>query len=235
VHVFTRQAEAERDAAQLAAAAPPLDESAYDVTEGDLRRVMAGYAARRNQEERGLMTRQMREAQEAARAAACGPVAVRLELPDGHVLQATFAATAPLEELRAVALRALAPAAGASCHLFTAPPKVVLRDMAATFYAARLAPAARVHVGFAGDVEGGPLLRPEVAELLGEPPARAESLQRPSVGNGEGGSVAPDAGGAARQAGPAAEPARQAGGDQRRAVGGSAPGAGPKWLKLGGK
>lgn len=45
-------------------------------------------------------TRAAREAEEAARTAALGPVRVRLQFPDGTILQAAFKATDPLGQVQ---------------------------------------------------------------------------------------------------------------------------------------
>ena len=52
------------------------------------------------QGEAQLKTHALREAEERARAAAYGPVPVRVHFPDGVILQATFAATETLQLLQ---------------------------------------------------------------------------------------------------------------------------------------
>lgn len=170
-----------------------LDDEAYEVTEADIKIQLAGYAARRAAEEKHLMTRQMREAEEARKAAAYGHVPVRIEFPDGIVIQALFPATSAMEELVNLVKEALVPEAASTFHLFTAPPKVELKDMSVTLYAAGLVPAARVHVGFRGFASQGlpqQTLRQEIMSLCGPPPSRASVMrgrQRPvkqaAVGN----------------------------------------------------
>lgn len=61
-------------------------------------------------------------------------------------------------------------------HLYTAPPKTVLRDGGATLLAAGLAPAAVVYVGGAADAPP-PELRPEVAACKVHEQCRDEPLQ----------------------------------------------------------
>ncbi len=237
--IFSRADEMAADAAAAAPAAAAAgaedDDSVFEVTEADLRAVMAGYAraARAREAPRGLATRAMREAEAAARAAAAGAVAVRAELPGGLVLQAAFPAAAPLAELRALVARALAPAAAAGgFHLFTTPPKAVLHDMSASFYSAGFVPAARVHVGLndaavaAAAAAGGGAVRPEVLALLGPPPPRGEVLRARGAGAGSGGAGGQGASGSGAE--PVARPAGD--GAPRRAAGGG--GSKPKWLKL---
>ena len=179
VHVFTREAEAEEDASRVSLEGPELDESAYEVTEADIRVQLAAYARRQAQEGKHLMTRQMREAENARKAASYGPVPIRVEFPNNFVLQASFAAAAPLAELQELVRAALTPEAAAKFYLFTTPPKTEIKDMSVSFYAAGLVPAARVHVGFKNWEPAGAgesFLRPEVVKMMDKPPARGVTM-----------------------------------------------------------
>lgn len=210
-------------------ATPELDEAAYEFTEGDARKVLAGYAnARRNAESRTLMTKQMREAEQERKAAAYGRVPVRVELPDGHVVQATFAAVEKLQALHSLVASVLVPEVASAFYLFTAPPKVELKDPGVSLYAAGLVPAARVHVGFrnaAALPEYKGCLNDEAMALLGDPPARAEAMGRPAktVFEQKEGSEGDERAPANRTAGPAAEGE----GRPRRPKAGM-----PSWMKL---
>lgn len=178
---------------------------------------------------------QMREREERRRAEAYGDVPIRLYLPDGAtVLQAALPATAPLSELLALARAALAPGAAAGAFLFTTPPRAVLKDLSPSLYAAKLVPAAKVHVAVdAGKAAAGAgstaeqlLVRPEVLALAEQPPERsavmhtaAQQQQQPATGAAASGSaVAGGAAGSSRATGAA---------QVQKGV--------PKWLKLGGK
>lgn len=235
VWVFTRQAEQQAEGA-VGGAQADVDDSFYDFTEADLRRAMASQAAQRAKQEGGhLMTGAMREREERRRAEAYGDVPIRLYLPDGAtVLQAALPATAPLSELLALARAALAPGAAAGAFLFTTPPRAVLKDLSPSLYAAKLVPAAKVHVavdaGKAAAGAGGTaeqlLVRPEVLALAEQPPERsavmhtaAQQQQQPATGAAASGSaVAGGAAGSSRATGAA---------QVQKGV--------PKWLKLGGK
>ncbi len=178
----------------------------------------------------------MREKEERRRAEAYGDVPIRLYLPDGAtVLQTALPATVPLSELLQLTRAALAPGAAAGAYLFTTPPRNVLKDLSPSLYAAKLVPAAKVHVGLdaskaaaaaSGQAEQQ-LVRPEVLALAEAPPERSAVMhartkgqqQQPAAGGVPGGSTA--AGGAA-------------GGSQATGAAQVQKGV-PKWLKLGGK
>jgi hypothetical protein len=232
IHVFSRETEVQEDTARASSAATDLDESAYEVTEADVRRQLASYA-KKDQEAKHLMTKQMREAEQARKAASYGSVPVRVEFPEGTVLQASFPAVAPVAELHELIKTALLPEAAKTFYLFTTPPKVELKDMSLSFYAANLVPAARVHVGFKGGAAGdwvlvGSCLRPEVAALMGRPPSRAEALGIDEKKNAVGG--AEDAAGpsGSRAAAGAAAAGTAQGEPTKRAK----PGGVPSWMKL---
>jgi len=141
------------------------------------------------------MTRQMREAEEARKAAAYGHVPVRVEFPDGIIIQAFFPATSATQDLVSFVKEALIPEAASAFYLFTAPPKVELKDMPATLYAAGLVPAARVHVGFRGSALNRlpqQTIRQEIMSLCGPPPSRTlamrssqRSVQQAAAGNND--------------------------------------------------
>jgi TUG ubiquitin-like domain len=100
IHVFSREAEVQEEAARASPAAAELDDADYEVTEADLRKQLAAYGkSQRAQEGKYLMTKQMREAEQARKAALYGPVPVRVEFPEGAVIQASFPGVAPIAEL----------------------------------------------------------------------------------------------------------------------------------------
>ena len=221
-----------------AASDDPLPDEFFEFTADDFAEV-ARAQQRRAAAEAVLMTRTAREAQARARAERMPPVPVRLHFPDGSIVQADFRATQPLAAVLDLARAVAAPALAAALHLYTTPPKAVLRDAAATLFALQLYPAAHVHVGAAGEsaaaaVAGGPLgsaLRPEVAALMSDAvPAALAGRAEANAGGGAGGSAA-DAdrervlAEARRRAAAAAAGGRADGGDGggERKV--------PKWLK----
>lgn len=189
-----------------------------------------------------LKTQKLREAEEAARAAGYGPVAIRLHFPDGVILQASFAATEPLSALRQLVARAVVPELAAAFQLFTTPPRTVLKDMDATFHKAQLVPAA--HVYFSADGYSGPFLRPEVAAAVQQHvPAEAAAAMQARGGCGCGGSGGASSSGAAAAAAAGAGSNGDAGGASGSGSAG-APGGptsycfgdkskAPKWMKIG--
>ncbi len=194
------------------------------------------------------MTKTAREAAARARAAALGPVPVRLHFPDGSIVQAEFAASQPVSALAALARVLVPPALAPALYLYTTPPKQVLKDPAATLFDLKLYPAAHVHVG--ADAGKAPAaaaaaataavaaagasgwLRPEVAGLMTDSVPEALTRHEAAAAGGSG-AGAGDAAAAARDRERVLAEAR------RRAASGSAgAGAGgdgekkvPKWMK----
>lgn len=245
IHIFSREAELQEEAARASTATAELDDSAYEVTEADIRKQLAAYAKnQRTQEGKYLMTKQMRESEQARKAASYGQVPVRVEFPEGTVLQASFPAVAPVGELHELIKVALLPEAAKTFYLFTTPPKSELKDMSLSFYAAGLVPAARVNVGFrragVGDSSDkeqvSSCLRPEVVALMGRPPSRAEALGLEEKKNAR--LVAEDAAGPSVRSkaegtatGTAGVSRGTAHGEPKR----SKPGGVPNWMKLSNK
>lgn len=209
--------------------AADLDEDAYEVTERDLRLILAGYAAKKAQEERGLMTRQVREAEIARKLAEYGPVPIRVEFPDGMIVQSMFEARSTVSDVYDMVRSVLIQELSSICYLFTAPPKVELKDMKATLYGAGLVPAARVHVGFKASTSGGggsqglQCLKEEVMAKAGAPPSKglAGRHQGGDAVKGENESAA----GEKNPSNSVAEGGHLHGGSQKK-------GNIPKWLKL---
>ncbi|KAF8073148.1 ASPSCR1 [Scenedesmus sp. PABB004] len=182
-------------ALEAAAAAAPspmavdLPDEFFELTPDDLAMLQHNANAKKKAEA-VFRTRASREAEGAARAARLGPVRVRLHFPDGTLLQAQFRATDTLGDVQALVSAVAAPGLAPALQLYTTPPKVVLRDGAATLYALQLVPAAHIHVGLdaarlppgvAAPGAGAPLLRAEVQALMqeGVPAAAAPPPPRP--------------------------------------------------------
>lgn len=231
-----------REALQRSAAAeaplPEPDDSFFEFDASDL--AAAAAEARRKAEGEVLQTRAMREAAAARRAAQFARSLVRLDFPDGLVLEASFAPTEPLAALRALLRSAVEPSAAACAYLFTAPPKAKLGGVGGweqSVYAAGLVPAALVHVGMEGVLAsvwpmGQPLLRAELRAI-----ADALPPQRPNEGAAVAAAAAveaaPGVGGGEGAGGGAAPPPPREGvrppGELREKL---AAGQKPKWLKL---
>mmetsp|Transcript_31215 Transcript_31215/g.79590 ORF Transcript_31215/g.79590 Transcript_31215/m.79590 type:complete len:507 (-) Transcript_31215:328-1848(-) len=227
------------------------DDSFYELSAEDVAAMWHAAEARRKEQEVGLKTAAMREAEARAKAESFGTIPVRLHLPGGKLLlQAGFKATEQLSALQQLVGVLLAPGAAAATHLFTTPPKTVLKaaDLALSFYTARMVPAAHVHMGVddkkAPNAAADPasILRPEVAACLitDLQPEHLPALPGVHAPGPSG------AGGSAQQAAAAAAGAQGSGAGgsgahQRpqemrvptRDIGANASGAKvPKWLKL---
>jgi len=180
IQLFTRQAELDLEASLATTGTEGEgvedDDSYFEFTEADFKRVQASAATRRAKEASStLMTKTMREGQERRNAQLVGDVIIRAELnttnstgttTDHFVVQVTIPATESLGELKRLVFSVLDPKlttdssdGGArkkkastlsSPYLYTAPPKTVLKDDDKMIYSLGLYPAARVHVGLGG-------------------------------------------------------------------------------------
>ncbi|GBF90266.1 hypothetical protein Rsub_03399 [Raphidocelis subcapitata] len=224
-------AAAARGAAAATVAADPGD-AFFEFTADDFAEV-ARAAQKRAAAQSVLMTRTAREAQARARAASHPPVPVRLHFPDGSIVQAEFAATQPVGAIAELARALVQPGLAPALYLYTAPPKQVLRDAAATLFDLRLLPAAHVHVGAEGGrapADDSGWLRPQVAALMADevPEALADRAAAAAGAAAGGGGAAAErerervlAEARRRAAGPAAGAAAGADGEKKL----------PKWLK----
>ena len=170
------------------------------------------------------------------------------ELNNGMLcLQANFQATEPLSCLHSFAKACLLPNAP-SWHLYTTPPKQVLKDLRPTFFQAGLVPAAIVYVGMSEDAltsarqasaapnglqtkqmahsRGDQLLRPELIAALGEQPSWIPKQHTDPSRPQKEAQTAADKG-----KGPASGSSSFKSSQPREAEGKK----GPKWLKLGPK
>ncbi len=119
----------------------------FTFTEADYHVVMAGYASRAKQQSQHLKTSAMRAAEEASRAASFSHVPVRVQLPDGYIIQSEFKGSDALGVVRA---RLQPLLKHTSWYLYTTPPKTKLTDEQPSLYALRLVPAALLYVGCDG-------------------------------------------------------------------------------------
>lgn len=182
---------------------------------------------------------QMREREERRRAESYGSVPIRLYLPDGvHCLQTALPATEPLSAVLALARAALQPGAAAAAYLFTTPPRTVVKekDLGLSLYAAKLVPAAKVHVGLQDASKAGAsgptadttqLIRPATLALVERPPQRGEVMHAGRPEQQVGGTSGADASGSGASGSGAS-------GSGAAARTGATGGKGvPKWMKLG--
>lgn len=201
----------------------------------------------------------LREAEDAAHAAALSPVRVRLHFPDATILQASFRASQPLSAVQQLVAAAALPQLAPALYLYTTPPKTVLKDATATLYQLKLVPAAHLYVGCdagrlkqqrqqtaapaGGPGTAGPYLRPEVMalmqdvlppELLPQQPQQEQGASSGAAAGGGGSSEAAAAAQAQRVMAAAAAASR-ADGSSRAAGGEGGEKKLPKWLQMGKK
>uniref|UniRef100_A0A4W3JZ10 UBX domain-containing protein n=1 Tax=Callorhinchus milii TaxID=7868 RepID=A0A4W3JZ10_CALMI len=119
----------------------------FEITMDDVRKRFAELKSeRRRLEEAPLITKAMREAQMKEKTQRYPKVTIRVQFPDGSVLQGFFR---PLETVAAlkqfVKMHLKHPEV--PFYLFMAPPKVLLDDLTETLFQANLFPASLVHFG----------------------------------------------------------------------------------------
>ncbi|BDA50940.1 probable tether containing UBX domain for GLUT4 at C-terminar half [Coccomyxa sp. Obi] len=228
IHVFSQAAAAEAEAMRGAEEEPP--EEFFEFTPDDYHRVVAGQARERARAETGLRTQKLREDEMRRRAAALGPVPIRVHFPDDIILQASFGALEQLSVLRDLIQKCLLPSVNSGkWQLYTTPPKQVIKDFSASFYTASLVPAANVHISVAdGSMKEGPFLRPEVMALQGPPPEERglAHKQQPQPRQAQDARDAAAAASVAAAGASSSGTGRSSGQDAKKL---------PKWMKLGGK
>lgn len=226
VYVFTQRTLEEKMSAGASQGARVDDESDsfFEFTQEDFAAVMHAANKRKQVASSGLRTAAMREAEQHAKAAALGPVPVRVHFPDGHILQSAFSATETVSAIYELVSQCLSEAAQPGFYLYTTPPRTPLKDQQQTIYHAGLVPAA--HVYFHADDKAvasgfsGPYLSPAVLALMTDHlpeglPTRTDQQE-----------ASPPAAAVTAPSGSASRPTQQA----PSAAGGS---KAPKWLKLG--
>mmetsp|Transcript_18412 Transcript_18412/g.60199 ORF Transcript_18412/g.60199 Transcript_18412/m.60199 type:complete len:422 (+) Transcript_18412:900-2165(+) len=184
-----------------AAAARPADlgDDFYRLTADDAREMVAAASARREREG-VLQTRAAREAEAARRRRRYRKASVRVRLPDGTMLQATFAVSSPVGRLLSWVEESLREP-GVAFEL-AVPRGAPLSDPTATIEAAQLAPAALLHFKLAAGEEMAP---PFLAQrLLDE--MRPLDEAGGAVPRGEGGLAPPQPPPAGAGAAAAGEP-----------------------------
>ncbi|KAG1678180.1 hypothetical protein FOA52_016117 [Chlamydomonas sp. UWO 241] len=206
VAIYTKAALDDATAAAAAASAGAatavagdLPDSFFELTAEDFASISSANQARRTDGEQ-LRTRYLREAADAKRANAYGPVPVRVHLPDGLIVQAAFHATELLSAMQELMLKLVVPklASPAAFYLYTTPPKQVLKDLSVSFFKALLVPAAHVYMHVnTGACTDAPLLRPEAMSavrgvlslseaLPGQGPLVLPAEEKPAAGSSGG-------------------------------------------------
>lgn len=197
----------------------------YEFSERDYHVMMSGFASTRAKQSRGLMTRQLREAEEQQRIASYGPIPIRIEFPDGYIIQASFPVTTPLRQLHELVYKVLHPSYRLQFHLFTTPPKKAFKPKdldELTLYSAQLIPAARIHVGVETMPEQVAVLdEPIAASRTSEPPSK--SYRKPAAAKQQQQEAKADDSSVQKAVGSGANGQKKAGGGV------------PKWMRLSSK
>lgn len=138
-----------------------VPDSFYDLTPEDLRALRKD-AARDAEEERTLMTREMRERRARARCKVFKRCRIRVRFPDMVELQRVFLPNAKVAAIYRVIRESLADPT-TKFSLYTTPPKRDLINQETTLARRGLVPATVVYIKFANpDVVGTKYLRPEL-------------------------------------------------------------------------
>ncbi|XP_044465069.1 plant UBX domain-containing protein 1-like isoform X2 [Mangifera indica] len=140
----------------------------YEFTAEDYSRLLAT-----KKQENFLKTRKIREAEEAARRSKITKAAIRVRFPDGHTLEATFHQSETIQNLVDLLVKVVARP-DLPFHLYTTPPKKLIKDLSQDFYAAGFIPGAIVYFSYgppkdddAAAVNSGPFLQEDVLSLKG--------------------------------------------------------------------
>ncbi|XP_076896532.1 plant UBX domain-containing protein 1-like [Bidens hawaiensis] len=187
----------------------------YDFTAEDYYRILAT-----KKEDKFLKTRKIREAEEAARRARITKAVIRVRFPDNYTLEAAFHPSETIQSLIDLLMKVLAQP-DLPFHIYTTPPKKLIKDMSQDFYSLGFAPGAIVYFSYnqpkgdGGVAISGPFLKEDVMSLKGLELINEEV--KPEVDQGTAtGSVA--------AAAPATVQERKPAADKKMVK--------PKWLKM---
>jgi UBX domain len=99
-----------------------------------------------------LMTKKMRDAEQAKKMSRFRKVLIRVRLPDRTSIQGTFVPQSRVRDVIKFVRDALRDPTAVAFHLFVVPPKQILTDLDATLWSQGLVPAALINFG----IESGP-------------------------------------------------------------------------------
>ncbi|XP_061988730.1 plant UBX domain-containing protein 1 [Rosa rugosa] len=140
----------------------------YEFTAEDYYRIM-----NTKKEDKFLKTRKIREAEQAARRSRITKAVIRVRFPDNATLEATFHPSETIQSLVDLLMKVVARPE-LSFHIYTTPPKKLIKDMTQDFYSAGFAPGAIVYFSYdipkgddTADVKSGPFLHDEIMSLKG--------------------------------------------------------------------
>ncbi|XP_044501358.1 plant UBX domain-containing protein 1-like [Mangifera indica] len=157
----------------------------YEFTAEDYYRLLAT-----KKQDKFLKTRKIQEAEEAAHRSKITKAVIRVCFPDGHTLETTFHPSETIQSLVDLLIKVVAQP-DLQFHLYTTPPKKLIKDLSQDFFAAGFIPGAIVYFSYdppKGDdnaaVNLGPFLQEDVLSLKGleinnEQPEPVQSAPEP--------------------------------------------------------
>lgn len=151
-----------------------LPDDFYAPTTGDVQKSFASLSGTtQSLNNAPLMTKKMRDAEQAKKMSRFRKVLIRVRLPDRTALQGTFTPSSTVRDVVKFVNGALREPKAVKFNLFVTPPKTILKDLDATLWSQGLVPAALVNLG----IETGPsdvakLLSDEVLAYIEDAPAQ---------------------------------------------------------------
>ncbi|TXG54790.1 hypothetical protein EZV62_020046 [Acer yangbiense] len=161
----------------------------FEFTAEDYYRILA-----KKKEDKFLKTRKIRDAEEAARRSKITKAVIRVRFPDNHTLEVTFHSSETFQSLFDFLSKVLAQP-DLPFHLYTTPPKKLIKDMSQDFYSAGFIPGAIVYFSYdvpkgedTASANCGPFLHEDIMslkglELMNEQPEPVQSAPEPVVVN----------------------------------------------------
>ncbi|CAI9277141.1 unnamed protein product [Lactuca saligna] len=114
----------------------------FEFTAEDYYRILAT-----KKEDKVMKTKKLREAEEATRRSRITKAVIRVRFPDNHTLEATFHPSETMQNLVDLLIKVVARP-DLPFHIFTTPPKKLIKDMSQDFYSAGFAPGAIVYFSY---------------------------------------------------------------------------------------
>lgn len=125
-----------------------LPDDFFNPTADELRSAVAGMtAASQRLHDAPMMTKKMRDAENARKMSRFKRVLIRILLPDRVMLQGVFEPASTVNMVRRFVVASLRDARNVKFYLFVTPPKQKLTEMDKTLWSLGLVPAAFIHMG----------------------------------------------------------------------------------------
>jgi tether containing UBX domain for GLUT4 len=118
-----------------------------------------------------LMTKKLRDAEQAKKMSRFRKVLIRVRLPDRTALQGTFTPSSTVRDVVKFVNAALRDPKVVKFYLFLVPPKTILKNLDATLWSLGLVPAALIYLGLeSGTDDSSSLLSDSALSLLEDTP-----------------------------------------------------------------